>query len=122
MEAQYERLKLSSLKDLLENRGRLANNHKKRDIIAELVEMDRAERPNITERPSVTDRTPEEASFDRAVNIRLAHYGPNPTAEIIDRVTRLCMQIGYSKEVLQQQESRQHQLKGERYILLLLKI
>ncbi|PIO14719.1 hypothetical protein AB205_0152450 [Aquarana catesbeiana] len=80
MEAQYEWLKRFNLKDLLENRGRPANNRKKRDIIAELVEMDGAERP------SVTDRTPEEASFDRAVNRRLAHYGPNPRAEIIDRV------------------------------------
>ena len=40
METLYERLKLSSLKDLLESRGRPASNHKKRDIIAELVEMD----------------------------------------------------------------------------------
>ena len=80
MEAQYERLKLSSLKDLLENRGRPANNRKKRDIIAELVEMDRAERP------SVTDRTPEEASFDRAVKRGLAQYGPNPPPEIINLV------------------------------------
>ena len=74
------------LQGLLENRGRPASNHKKMDVITELVQMDEAERPNLTERPSVTDRTPEEASFDRAVKLRLAHYGPNPPPEIIDQV------------------------------------
>ena len=48
--------------------------------------MDRAERPSITERPSIKDRTPEEEFFDRAVKRGLAQYGPNPPLEIIARV------------------------------------
>ena len=41
------------------------------------------ERANVT---GILDLTPEEIQFNRAVQIRLAHFGPNPTADIVERV------------------------------------
>ena len=83
---QYEELRRATLKDILERRGRAASNLKKREIIALLLEMDAApgmERVNVA---SPLDLTPEEIQFNRAVQIRLAHFGPNPSTDIVERV------------------------------------
>ncbi|XP_077148222.1 uncharacterized protein LOC143808930 [Ranitomeya variabilis] len=77
MENNYQKLKRTTLKDLVEARGLIASNKTKADLIAAIMEHDSAAPPNVNV---------EETEFQREVKNRLAFYGPNPAVEIIREV------------------------------------
>ena len=78
MAQHYERLKRTTLKDLLEARGQVASNKKKATLIAELMEGDQTS--------SMANVSQEEAEFQQKVMWRLNLYGPNPTPEMVTQV------------------------------------
>ncbi|XP_040182571.1 uncharacterized protein LOC120915831 [Rana temporaria] len=78
MAQHYERLKRTTLKDLLEARGQVASNKKKATLIAELMEGDQTS--------SMANVSQEEAEFQQKVMWRLNLYGPNPPPEMVTQV------------------------------------
>lgn len=85
MEHHYARLKRSTLKDLLEARGKVSSNKSKATLITELMEIDQASNP-----PADTSEATE---FQRDVQWRLALYGTHPPQEVISQVLREVSQL-----------------------------
>ncbi|CAH2218625.1 Hypothetical predicted protein, partial [Pelobates cultripes] len=79
MESAYDKLKRTTLKDLLESRGGNASNRPRRELIAELTELDQSF--TMAEAPTTTG---DEKT--RIVRERLSLYGLNPSIELVQQL------------------------------------
>ncbi|XP_044146655.1 uncharacterized protein LOC122935008 [Bufo gargarizans] len=79
METNYATLKRTTLKELLEARGRKASNKTKATLVAELMEGDRAT-------TAATPQETEPTEFARELNSRLAFYPNTPSVETLERL------------------------------------
>ncbi|CAH2321783.1 Hypothetical predicted protein [Pelobates cultripes] len=76
METQYNKFKQLTLKDLSESHGRTASNRPRRELIVELMEIDRT---TTMAEPIIPNA--EEDEILPSVRLRLTMYGPNPHTE-----------------------------------------
>ncbi|CAH2284473.1 Hypothetical predicted protein [Pelobates cultripes] len=79
MESNYKKLKRTTLKELLESRGGNASNQPRRELIADLTELDQ----------SFTMTEPTVMPSDKKTRIvreRLPLYGPNPSVELVQQL------------------------------------
>ncbi|CAH2281719.1 Hypothetical predicted protein [Pelobates cultripes] len=92
MESNYDRLKRTTLKDLLESRGGTASNRHRRELIAELTKLDQSF--TVAE-----PRVPPRDEKTRIVREKLLLFGPNPSEErIIQIMAYIDAEIQAAKE------------------------